>query len=241
MSGSSPIAKMEDWKEVEEFPNYLISNKGNVKRKSREFKDKFITINGSTNNRGYRYFQVHVNGKEHRKNLQVHRCVAKAFILNPENMPCVDHIDNNPLNNDVSNLRWCTQADNCKNQRQRIVGKKNAVVFDKKREWWIAWGRENNKTKFLGYHDTYNEAKEARERWENNNDFYKKGNDENYSTVTGKQLTRRKKGTGTIQLRRETGKWRTVLVKDGCKIIDLQFNTYEEAHNHLDTYLTSIS
>ena len=51
MSGSSPIAKMEDWKEIEEFPSYFISNRGNVKRKSREFKDEFITIKGSTNNR----------------------------------------------------------------------------------------------------------------------------------------------------------------------------------------------
>jgi hypothetical protein len=239
MSGSSPITKMEEWKEIEEMLTYSISTMGNVRRKSREFKDKFITIKGSIGNRGYRYLQIHLNGKEHRKNLLIHRLVAIAFIPNPNDLPCVDHIDNNPLNNHVSNLRWCCQADNCKNQTQRTAGKINGANFDVKHQRWRADCRANGKLKFLGYYDTYDEAKDARLKWENNYEFYKQGDADNYSNVKGKEL--KKSPKGSIMLRNDTKqpRWRVILIEKGVKILNKQFDNEPDAVKYLDVYLTN--
>lgn len=57
------------------------------------------------------YYQCNLyGGKKWYK--RVHRLVAKTFIPNPNNLPQVNHIDGNKLNNDMNNLEWCTNADN---------------------------------------------------------------------------------------------------------------------------------
>lgn len=64
----------EEWKEIQGWHGYFISNFGNVQRQSRQFNDKVIVIKGSVGkDKGYRYVQQIVNGK--RINYMVHRLV----------------------------------------------------------------------------------------------------------------------------------------------------------------------
>ena len=59
-----------------------------------------------------RYLLVHiVNNDGKAKNVLVHRIVCEAFLPNPKDLPEVNHKDNNPQNNNLSNLEWCTRKD----------------------------------------------------------------------------------------------------------------------------------
>lgn len=63
--------------------------------------------------------RVSLRVKGNEKHIYVHKLVAQAFILNPNNFPKVCHEDSNPLNNNVKNLRWDTQKRNMKDRINR--------------------------------------------------------------------------------------------------------------------------
>ena len=67
-------------------------------------------MKGGLDKNGYHIVSLTLNGKKYTK--KVHRLVAKYFIPNPEKLPEVNHEDGNKCNNDESNLRWVTSAEN---------------------------------------------------------------------------------------------------------------------------------
>jgi hypothetical protein len=105
---------MENWKSIEGFNNYEVSNRGNVRRWHRwPNKNGIMTYtqlkpHKATN--GYYQYRLSINGKQYP--MLAHRLVANAFIKNKNNYPLVMHIDNVKTNNDVNNLKWGTTSTN---------------------------------------------------------------------------------------------------------------------------------
>ena len=104
-SGNNQI---EEWRTIEEFPSYEVSSFGNIRNKKTPH--KFLSLNKSGIKRNYYSVMFSVGNVQTRRN--VHRLVAKAFIPNPDNLPEVNHKDENGLNNRVENLEWCDRVYN---------------------------------------------------------------------------------------------------------------------------------
>ena len=110
---------MEQWKNIEGYEGlYQVSNEGRIKSLHREiiYKDgrkKVLEeriLHNFISDLGYYHVMLSKDGVP--KRYKVHRLVAKAFIPNPENLPVINHKDENPKNNVVENLEWCTQGYN---------------------------------------------------------------------------------------------------------------------------------
>ena len=110
----------EIWKDIAGYEGlYQVSNFGNV----RSFKNlngrgvvlKPHPIKPALKRDGYLSVTLSKKGDNGRRVLsfpRINQLVARAFIENPDNLPCVDHKDNNKLNNCVDNLQWLSIADN---------------------------------------------------------------------------------------------------------------------------------
>lgn len=123
----------EVWKTYPDYDFIEVSNLGRVRTKDRYVPNgrgkrlvKGHVLKQRILSCGYMYVQFGTNGKH--IDLSVHRMVAICFLPNPNNYPEINHIDNNPTNNVVSNLEWCTSEYNIA-YREKYGTACNSPVF----------------------------------------------------------------------------------------------------------------
>lgn len=111
------------------------------------------------------YLTIGLSREGTHKRYQVHRLVAAAFLgLDFENVKSiVDHIDNNPLNNHVSNLQVTTQRNNTSKDRfrQDYTSSYIGVSWSSYHSRWLAQILINGKVEFLGLHRNEEDAAQA--------------------------------------------------------------------------------
>ena len=122
METTETTQQEEIWKDIPEYEGYYqVSNLGRVKSLKRKinngrYKKEFFIYEKIlvSIDIGNGYLRVSLNKSGKKKPIFCHRLVAVVFILNPENKPCVNHIDGDVKNNHSSNLEWCTHSENMK-------------------------------------------------------------------------------------------------------------------------------
>ena len=107
----------EQWKEIDRFPDYMVSDKGRIwtktriiKRPSGNYLRKGSFMKGRDDTHGY--LTVNIRNEKQIKNLKIHRIVAKAFLDNPLDKKEVNHINGVKTDNQSFNLEWVTSKEN---------------------------------------------------------------------------------------------------------------------------------
>ncbi len=82
-----------------------------------------------------------------RKKHYLHRLLGKYFLENPDNLPMLDHIDRNKLNNDLCNLRWVNISDNNSNKVKGNMHQRKDIVNGKTYTYWRIYYYTDGKKK----------------------------------------------------------------------------------------------
>lgn len=91
------------------YDNYFITETPEVFRKNKS-DGRIKKVNGTINNAGYIMIGLSKNGIT--TLISLHRLAGKHFIVNPENKPCINHINGIKTDNRIENLEWCTYKEN---------------------------------------------------------------------------------------------------------------------------------
>jgi len=104
----------EIWKDIKGYEGiYQISNLGRVKSFHKRMRKKLF-LNNHLTLAGYYQIELNKDGKQNRTTTHLHQLIAIYFIPNPENKPCVNHINGIKTDNRIENLEWVTHSENTK-------------------------------------------------------------------------------------------------------------------------------
>ena len=119
----------EVWKDIKGYEGlYQISSLGRVKSiRNNIIKKPSVLPKG--------YLQICLNKKGKSKYISIHRLVAQVFISNPNNLPCVNHKDCNPQNNNISNLEWISYKDNNNYKNHHLKRNVASAIYFLKRDY----------------------------------------------------------------------------------------------------------
>lgn len=101
-----------DYKEIPGYKNYKLSKDGDLIRKYKNGKVKHLKF--FLNDNGYYRINLSKNGVA--KPFYKHQLLARTFLDNPENKPCIDHKNQIRTDNCLSNLKWATYSENNRNK-----------------------------------------------------------------------------------------------------------------------------
>lgn len=143
---------MEDWREVVDNENYMVSNTGRVRRRGSDYDHSTYGM------KGYQLVDLYSSGVRTKK--RVNRLVAEAFIPNPDNKPEVNHKDGNKSNNNVENLEWVTKKENCRHAWDNGLTKPTYSMLGKKNP---NGGRKGKPFRIVETGEVFNTMRECEE------------------------------------------------------------------------------
>ncbi len=150
--------ELENFQDINDYPKYMINEEGDIYSK----KYKKI-LKQSLGSNGYYRVKLRKDIKSYSKT--IHRLLGLQYLPNPDNKPCIDHINRNKIDNTLTNLRWATYNENCKNLSTRknttskFVGVrkvKNKIIKPYRAETTF-----QKKKYHVGYFETEEEGHEA--------------------------------------------------------------------------------
>lgn len=229
--------KDEVWKQIPNYGRYLISNMGRVKALAQKgiAKEDYLMKGNIVKN----YLMVSLVKNKIPKSIAVHHLMGEVFLdhLFKDFNKVIDHINNNSLNNKLSNFQIISQRENTHKRSLKNKGNKTSkylgVCWSKRLNKWHSLIAIKNNKYHLGYFDLEEKTSEV----------YQEALTQINNNCFNHQYFKEKYGwnpTPTINKRADTGKYRIRYfdkVLNKSKYLTPQCNTLEEAEKQLEEFL----